>query len=189
MAGFEIIKGGRGNDTLIGGTDNDLILGWRRARLRFRLARATIVSWPPMTVPTISTMAMKEPIRSTIRSRRHGVLIDLRTGQATGLEIGRDAISGFEVAIGGSGKDSFVIGTSAAVLEGGAGADNFEFQLPESGAAELIHQIVDFMVGDRISVSNYQLFEEVVDDLDDQFEQIYGEQDASANALPIKSVS
>ena len=115
-----------------------------------------------------------------------GILIDLRTGQATGLEIGTDQIGGFEVAIGGSGNDNFLVGTSGAVLKGGAGQDDFEFQLPQSGAADLMHQIVDFMVGDRISLSNYQLFEEVMDTLDDQFEQIYGEQDASANALPIR---
>ena len=72
------------------------------------------------------------------------------------------------------------------VLEGGDGADTFEFHIPEgSSSAEVIHQILDFMVGDRIEMSKYEIFEEVIDTLEDRFEEAYGD-DADAQPLPIR---
>jgi hypothetical protein len=41
------------------------------------------------------------------------------------------------------------------------------------------------MVGDRIEMSKYQIFEEVLDSLEDRFEDAYGE-DAKADVLPIR---
>ena len=69
-------------------------------------------------------------------------------------------------------------------MQGGGGADTFEFQIPAgSSGAEVIHQILDFMVGDRIEMSKYRIFEEVIDTLEDRFEDVYGDQE-SAEALP-----
>ena len=116
----------------------------------------------------------------------HGLLIDLNTGAATGFDIGHDTINGFEKVVGGSGDDSVSVGTNAMVLEGGEGADTFQFQIPEgSSSAEVIHQILDFMVGDRIEMSKYEIFEEVLDTLEERFEDAYGE-DADAQPLPIR---
>ena len=184
VVGFEVIKSGAGNDTLIGGTGNDVIAdGSGRDSVSAGLGDDRVIAADDGVDDVYNGGDGSDTIDYSQSAT--GVLINLATGEATGLEIGKDAISGFDVAIGGSGNDSFVIGPSATVLEGGAGFDNFEFQLPPSGASDLIHQIMDFMVGDRISVSKYQMFEDVMDDLNDQFEQVYGDQDAS-QTMPIR---
>jgi Ca2+-binding RTX toxin-like protein len=116
----------------------------------------------------------------------HAVLIDLNTGTATGFDVGHDAIDGFEKVLGGAGNDVIRAGQVAAVVEGGAGEDTFEFSVPagESSAA-VVHQILDFMVGDRIDVSKYKIFEDVMDGLQDHFEEVYGDK-ADADPLPIR---
>jgi Ca2+-binding RTX toxin-like protein len=115
-----------------------------------------------------------------------GVLVDLDTGSATGFDIGHDVISGFEQVVGTSSDDQMIIGTSATILEGNGGSDTFQFQIPEgSSSAEVIHQILDFMVGDRIEMSRYEIFEDVIDTLEDRFEDVYGE-NADAQPLPIR---
>jgi Ca2+-binding RTX toxin-like protein len=116
----------------------------------------------------------------------HAVLIDLNTGTATGFDVGHDAIEGFEKAVGGAGDDIIRAGPMAAVVEGGAGEDTFEFCIPAGeNSAAVVHQILDFMVGDRIDVSKYKIFDEVMDGLEDRFEEIYGDK-ADAEPLPIR---
>ena len=108
----------------------------------------------------------------------NGIVIDLNAGTASGDDIGDDTISGFETVVGGSGDDHFVAGSQAVVVEGGAGSDTFEFTAPPASpagpASTVLHAIVDFEPGDRIRMSKYDLFEEVFDELEDQFESIYG---------------
>ena len=117
-----------------------------------------------------------------------GVYIDLKEGTATGLEIGTDQVSGFETVIGGAGNDTFVVVADApASLAGGAGDDVFEFEAASGfgTGAQIVHDILDFMVGDRIKVSKYEVFKEVMDTLEDRFEDIYG-QKVDKEDLPIR---
>ncbi len=116
-----------------------------------------------------------------------GVLIDLREQTATGIEIGADLISGFEAIIGGGGDDHFVITEAPVSLQSGAGSDLFEFEsvtVMDAGA-QVVHDILDFMVGDRIQISKYEIFKEVMDSIEDRFEDIYGNQLAKDD-LPIR---
>ncbi|WP_426125995.1 cadherin-like domain-containing protein [Pararhizobium sp. PWRC1-1] len=116
----------------------------------------------------------------------HGVFIDLESGVATGLDIGSDGLSSFEHVIGSAQEDVFIVNVSATILEGGGGDDTFKFSMPAGSASgDVIHQILDFMVGDRIEMSRYQIFEEIVDNLEDHFEQIYGVE-IDEDALPIR---
>jgi len=116
----------------------------------------------------------------------HGVLIDLKNGTATGFEVGQDIIEGFEKVVAGSGNDVIRAGLTAAVISGGDGNDTFEFTVPPGeSSADVVHQILDFMVGDRIDVSKYKIFEEVLDGIEDRFEDIYGDK-ADATPLPIR---
>lgn len=116
----------------------------------------------------------------------HGVLIDLESGKATGFEVGQDIIEGFEKAVAGSGDDVIRAGLTAAVISGGDGNDTFEFTVPAGeSSADVVHQILDFMVGDRIDVSKYKIFEEVLDGIEERFEDIYGDK-ADATPLPIR---
>ncbi len=116
-----------------------------------------------------------------------GVLIDLNEQTATGIEIGTDTISGFEAIIGGAGDDHFVITEAPVSLQGGEGSDLFEFEAVTgtNAGAQVVHDILDFMVGDRIKVSKYEIFKEVMDSLEDRFEDIYGNEVAKDD-LPIR---
>ena len=115
------------------------------------------------------------------------MLVDLNTGQATGFDIGHDVIGGFESVVGSTGNDQMNRrDRPRMILEGDGGADTFEFHIPEgSSSAEVIHQILDFMVGDRIEMSRYEIFEDVIDSLEDRFEETYGDE-ADAQPLPIR---
>ncbi|WP_457584507.1 cadherin-like domain-containing protein [Ensifer canadensis] len=116
----------------------------------------------------------------------HGVVIDLTTGVATGVDIGTDNFTSFEKIVGSAEADVFYVGETASILEGGSGDDVFQFSTPAgSSTSDAIHHILDFMVGDRIEMSRYQIFEEIVDNLEDHFEAIYGE-DVDEDALPIR---
>lgn len=103
------------------------------------------------------------------------LLIDLDQGRASGIEIGCDTITGFETVLGGAGDDHFIVGTDEVALYGGAGENVFEF--PGSGenvTQPLVFEIHDFKAGDRIRMNKYDLFEKVFDDLENQFEKVYG---------------
>ncbi|MHB2264874.1 calcium-binding protein [Aliihoeflea sp. PC F10.4] len=103
------------------------------------------------------------------------LLIDLEKGQASGIEIGCDTISGFETIIGGAGDDHFIVGSDEVALYGGAGENVFEFLAPHEQTEQVrIFEINDFKAGDRIRMDKYDLFEKVFDNLEDQFKQVYG---------------
>lgn len=166
-AGNDVMRDGLGADTVLAGTGDDVVLAAADA------ADDTYEGDQGFDTLDYSQSAL-------------GVLVDLDSGAATGFDIGRDIISGFEKVVGGSGDDDIVVGTSAMILEGGGGADTFEFRIPEgSSSAKVIHQIVDFMVGDRIEMSKFEIFQDVIDTLEDRFEDAYGDQ-AGAQPLPIR---
>jgi len=103
-----------------------------------------------------------------------GVAVDLVEGWASGEEIGTDSVASFEAVVGGAGDDHFKVGdASGTVLTGGAGDDAFEFG-PAPEYQPTTYKILDFSVGDRIRISKYDMFEKVMDKLEDKFEKIYG---------------
>jgi Ca2+-binding RTX toxin-like protein len=103
------------------------------------------------------------------------LLIDLDRGQASGIEIGCDTISGFETVIAGAGDDHFIVGSDEVALYGGAGENVFEFLAPQDPVPQLrVFEINDFKAGDRIRMDKYDLFEEVFDDLEREFKKVYG---------------
>lgn len=164
--GDDVIDGGAGNDILSDGAGRDVVTGGDGDdRIIASLDGSNDSFDGGSGCDTLDYSATTQ-----------GVMIDLAAGTACGLEIGTDTISGFETAIGGSGDDHFIAGDTPLTLAGGAGADIFEFtplpSLPPAGPT--IHEILDFTVGDRVRMSKYDIFEAVLDELDDRFEDIYG---------------
>jgi Ca2+-binding RTX toxin-like protein len=184
-AGDDVISGEGGNDTLSGGAGNDVIADGEGADCVLAGTGDDIVQAAADGSNDIYSGQAGSDTLDYSQSAQ-GVLIDLDSGAATGFDIGQDVISGFESVVGSTGNDQVIVGTTAMVLEGGGGADTFEFHIPEgSSSAEVIHQILDFMVGDRIEMSRYEIFEDVIDSLEDRFENTYGD-DANAKPLPIR---
>ena len=184
-AGDDVISGGSGNDTLSGGAGNDVIADGEGADCVLAGTGDDIVlAAADGSNDIYSGQAGSDTLDYSQAAQ--GVLVDLNTGQATGFDIGHDVISGFEQVVGSAGNDHMNIGTTAMILEGNGGSDTFEFHIPEgSSSAKVIHQILDFMVGDRIEMSRYEIFEDVIDSLEDRFEETYGD-DADAQPLPIR---
>lgn len=116
-----------------------------------------------------------------------GVTVDLQSKAVTGVEVGRDTIDGFEKIVGGSGGDTFVAHGGPVSFHGGKGDDLFDFSQLDGAelAGQVAYEILDFVVGDRIRVSRYEIFEEVVDTLEDRFEDVYGD-DLDDDDMPIR---
>ncbi|MGL4490296.1 MAG: calcium-binding protein [Rhizobiaceae bacterium] len=97
------------------------------------------------------------------------VIVDLIHGSASGEEIGDNAIDSFETVELGSGDDTLIVEasslTASVTLTGGSGDDSFQFifeSTSEQHPSTLVHQILDFMVGDQLVVADYQ-FRRVAD--------------------------
>ncbi len=101
-----------------------------------------------------------------------GVLVDLTTGKAVGVEIGEDLLSEIENILGGAGDDTFIVATQSAELCGGGGNDEFRFTA--LAVAPTAHVIHDFMVGDRIYIADYEISKQAADEVATLFEDIYG---------------
>ncbi len=109
------------------------------------------------------------------------ITINLTTGTATGAEIGTDTFSGIEEFVGGSGDDTIIVGTGAVTLDGNAGNDMFVF-LTDSTLTEESHgdlKIKNFEVGDLVRMSKYDIFEQAINELEDAFQDTYGDGDSS----------
>jgi Ca2+-binding RTX toxin-like protein len=104
-----------------------------------------------------------------------GVLVDLNTGKAVGVDLGEDFFKNIERVVGTNADDIFVAGTESVSLRGGGGEDEFRFTTVALGSAE--HEIEDFDVGDRIAVEELHISREAARDVQDLFDDIYGDGD------------
>ncbi len=104
-----------------------------------------------------------------------GVIVDLQTGKAVGVEIGTDLLANIEEIMGGDGDDTFIIAAAPTELHGGDGDDDFHFTALAIGMPPVTHGIHDFAVGDRIHIPGYVISSDAMDDLEDLFEDIYGD--------------
>ena len=103
-----------------------------------------------------------------------GILVDLDTGQAVGVEIGADLLRDIEEVLGGQGNDTFVLSDDPASLSGGGGDDEFDFsERDNSGPGS--YSIHDFDIGDRIRLAGYWISAEA-EEGSSPFDSIYGDQ-------------
>lgn len=182
---FEIVSGGSGDDTLSGSSGDDFLDGGTGNDTLFDGAGQDTVSGGHGNDVIQAEADGDDDVfeggdgcdRLDYSSSEDGITVDFTEGTASGSDIGSDTFCGIETVVGGSGDDRFVVGQQPVVLEGGEGDDVFEFTDPPPArpAPAVLHAIVDFEVGDRIRMSKYDLFEKVFDELEDQFESIYGD--------------
>jgi len=178
--GDDLVYGGAGNDTLKGGNGKDIVVGGDGDDLVIAAADAADDQYDGGEgFDTLDYSATSQ-----------GIVIDLAEGLTTGAEIGTDTFTAFEAVVGGAGDDHFVAAAGEFSLAGGGGDDVFEFLPPAAAAAEpespvSTHTILDFNVGDRVRMSKYDIFEKVLDQYEDKFEEIYGE-DFDDDDIPIR---
>jgi Ca2+-binding RTX toxin-like protein len=186
-AGEDSLSGGNGADRLVAGAGHDRLLGGAGDDLLRDGGGADVVDAGSGDDELTAALDAADDRYAggagtdtlDYSEATQALVIDLSTGTATGLEIGEDAITGFERVLAGGGDDRLVAGAGSLALAGGAGWNLFEFR-PEQGAvglAEALHEILDFKQGDRIRLSKYDLFEQPPDGSEDRFEAIYGAAD------------
>ncbi|RLP23629.1 cadherin-like domain-containing protein [Mesorhizobium sp. YM1C-6-2] len=162
--GDDVVDGGDGCDTLSGGEGEDEVYaGAGDDTVAGDLDGANDTYDGGGGIDTIDYSAATASIS-----------FDLVSGTISGVEVGEDTISNFEVFLGGSGDDHFK-GNAGGTFSGGGGNDIFEFEALSAAGQRVAYEILDFMAGDRIKVSRYEIFEEVMDSLEDRFEEVYGE--------------
>ena len=104
-----------------------------------------------------------------------GVIVDLQTGEAVGVEIGTDLLESIERIIGGDGDDTIIASGGPVGIYGGDGDDDFHFTAVAVGTSSATHSIHDFAVGDRIHIPGYVISSDLREDIEDLFEDIYGD--------------
>lgn len=174
-SGDDVLQGGAGADTLLGGAGADLLIDDAGEDVIIGGAGDDHIVVAPDAAPdrfdggagadTLDLSAMSSSVR-----------VDLHDGTAAGAEIGQNSVDGIEHVIGGAGDDHLIAGAYDTTFTGGAGADTFEYRTDASPPAARIsqHEITDFRHGDRVRISKYDLFEKVLDELEDDFERVYG---------------
>ena len=173
-AGNDQIKGGAGNETLAGAAGDDILCGEAGSDvLEGGAGRDHLVGSLDGADDVYDGGADDDTLDYSLATLR--VEVDFTSGKARGDEIGSDTIRGLEKVLGGQGDDLFIIGDTHTVLNGGRGADTFVFQAIVEGSdiSEVVHEILDFMVGDRINIERFELFEGP--STQDMFEQRYAD--------------
>lgn len=214
-SGHDTLEGGSGDDRLAGGTGNDLLVGDAGAdRLKGESGDDTLVGGDGDDVleggegddtldggegdDTLVADAGDDILDGgggqdtlDLSGAYRDVVVDLIDGMLSSEELGRDLFSNIEEVLGGGGDDLFIVNATATVmLTGGAGRDLFVFQSTEQGTAltqKAIHDIMDFVVGDRIRVRDYGDDNRADTSREDLFQALYedGVDDWLASELPI----
>lgn len=183
-AGNDHLDGGDGDDLLLGGDGNDVIIdGAGRDKVFGGMGSDRVVAALDADDDVYDGGGNSDTIDYSHATER--LVVDLVNGIASGVEIGHDAIIGFEKVMGGREADQFILGGESATLTGNTGDDVFEFA--SAGGDRPIaasHVIMDFGVGDRIRMSEYDIFLQAGDEPSDRFEQVY--QGVDDDDLPIR---
>jgi Ca2+-binding RTX toxin-like protein len=116
--------------------------------------------------------------------------VDIESGSADGAEIDEDFFEHIEEVIGGGGDDTFVVGATAVRLTGSGGNDLFIFTVTDNAptvSREMVHEILDFVVGDRVHVANYEISRKAAALEEERFEELYKDIDEGfEGSLPIR---
>ncbi|MDC9825129.1 cadherin-like domain-containing protein [Devosia sp. ZB163] len=168
-AGADEIHDGAGEDIVFGGEGNDLAVAAMDATVDYLEGGEGF--------DTIDYSAASAPIT-----------FDLTAGSIISDEAGDDKFSGFEAVVGGSGADIFMVGDAEMQLTGGDGEDTFIFALPEDvDRPTLVHDILDFVVGDHIQVEAFEFTMSQDEAAEDRFGHYYRDRDEDdPNALRLR---
>ncbi|MGY2461777.1 calcium-binding protein [Vreelandella sulfidaeris] len=182
-AGEDLLSGGYGDDLLLGGDGNDVIMdGAGRDRVFGGMGNDRIVAALDADDDVNDGGGGTDTLDYSHATER--LMVDLVNGVASGVEIGHDFITGFEKMLGGRGADQFIFGSESVALTGGAGDDVFAFASAGGERPNAVSQVImDFGVGDRIRISEYDIFWKA-DESEDRFDQIYRDDDD--DDLPIR---
>lgn len=167
-AGDDLLSGGAGNDTLDGGAGSDVVDGGDGDdRLLADEGNDELSGGCGDDLLDYSAATV-------------GMVFDLAEGKAYSEEFGDDSFEDIESVAAGAGDDIFIIGATATVVSGGRGRDTFIFEVTDDApmlCEDIVHDILDFVVGDRIRVRDYEIDREAEALEADTFRRIYDDDD------------
>lgn len=174
-AGQDVIDGGDGEDVIVDGAGRDQVFGG--------LGNDWVVASLDSDDDVYDGGGGSDTL--DYDHATEALVIDLVNGVADGVEIGHDSLTGFDYVLGGRGDDQFIFGGGSITVTGGAGDDVFRFASAGQDRPNLVsHEIMDFEVGDRIRISEYDIFRKADDEPEDRFGRIY--RDDGDNDPPIR---
>jgi Ca2+-binding RTX toxin-like protein len=165
-AGDDTLKGGDGNDILADGEGNDLVYGEAGDDTMVAGAGDDIMDGGE-GYDTLDFSAAQLDM-----------VVDAVGGTSYSEELGTDSFTSVEKLVGGAGNDLFIVGGAAVVLSGGGGRNTFVFEVTQDNPGlsdNVVHKILDFVVGDRVRVRDYDLDRSAQAAERDLFESIYGD--------------
>ncbi len=157
--GDDLLDGGEGSDSVLGGAGNDTILA--------SLGDDQIDGGEGYDV--ISYAAFTDELT-----------VNFIDGTVDGGAAGTDSFANIEEVRGGSGNDTFIIGTTVRVVAGGGGSNTFVFTVTDDTpqiSRDLMQEILDFAVDDRIRVSRYEISKRAERLEEERFGEIYDDDD------------
>ena len=187
-AGDDMLAGDEGHDHLLGGLGDDLLLGGDGDDLLEDGGGSDrVLGGDGGDTVRVAKDGARDHFEGgtgedTLDYSDHtmGVVINTADGSAASADAGGDTFVGFEVLVGGSGNDIFTVGGEEMRLTGGDGQDTFIFELPQAiDRPTLIHDILDFVTGDRIRVASFEFTMDERDD-EDRFDRYYRDRDDDA---------
>jgi Ca2+-binding RTX toxin-like protein len=165
-AGDDTLKGGEGDDVLIDGEGDDEVYGQAGDDTLVASAGDDVMDGGDGH-DTVDYSEAEEDM-----------VIDAVGGTSYSEELGIDSVDNVEELIGGAGDDMLIVGGKAMVLSGGKGKDTFVFEVTDLNPGlsdNVVHKILDFVVGDRVRVRDYDLDRQAQAAERDMFEAIYGD--------------
>lgn len=210
-AGDDVLDGGEGSDTLDGGIGDDTLLGAAGDDELYGGAGDDLI----LAGSGDDEIAAGQGDDTIMGDAGHDLInggdghdtldyseftadihLDFEAGIAWSAEIGEDLFEDVEEVVGGQGNDTFVFGETTAIISGGLGDDLFIFTVSDETLAnndtqalsrQLMFQILDFVVGDRVHVADYELSHRAERLEEERFGEIYDELEEGFEAgLPIR---
>lgn len=185
-AGADLLDGGVGNDALFGDTGNDTLRGGAGADVLYGgEGRDTLEGGDGDDRIAGDTGndsidgGLGEDVLD-LSATSYDLIVDFIGGQSFSQEFGDDSFASIEQVIGGDGDDLFIVGATATVITGGRGRDTFIFEVTNENPAlseDVVHDILDFVVGDRIRVLEYELDRDAKKLENDLFKSVYQDDD------------
>lgn len=185
-AGNDYIQGGAGDDALIGGAGNDTLMGGQGNDVLTGGDGCDVIEGGEGD-DRIAGDAGNDRIDGgagddllDLSAACDDLIVDFTSGESFSQEFGNDSFTGIERVFGGAGDDIFLIGANATVTMGGRGRDTFIFEMTDedpSLSEDVMHDILDFVVGDRIRVLDYEVDREARKLEKDLFKSVYQDDD------------
>lgn len=185
-AGNDLLDGGVGDDALFGGTGNDTLRGGAGADVLYGGEGRDALEGGDGDDRIVGDAGndsidggLGEDVLD-LSATSYDLIVDFVGGQSFSQEFGDDSFASIKHVIGGDGDDLFIVGATATLITGGRGRDTFIFTVIDENPAlseDVMHDILDFVVGDRIRVLEYEADRDAKKLDSDLFKSVYQDDD------------